>query len=137
VGHPGEDEQAFEALKAFVRDMQFERLGVFCYSEEEDTHGAKHFKDTIPEAVKQARREELMELQAAISAQQAHAKIGKTVKVVIDREEGEYFVGRTEHDSPEVDTEVFVKAEGLSVGRFYEVKVTAAAGYDLFATLST
>jgi ribosomal protein S12 methylthiotransferase len=133
VGHPGEDEQAFEALKTFIRDMQFERLGVFCYSEEEDTYGAKHFKDTIPEALKKARREELMALQTTISARQAQAKIGKTCKVIIDRKEGDYFVGRTEHDSPEVDAEVFVKAADLAVGRFYEVKITAAGDYDLFA----
>jgi ribosomal protein S12 methylthiotransferase len=136
VGHPGEDEQAFEELKTFAGDMQFERLGVFCYSEEEGTYGAKHFKDAIPEAVKQARREELMTLQTAISAAQAQTKIGKRYKVIIDRLEGEYYVGRTEHDSPEVDTEVFVKAEGLVSGQFYEVKVTAAGDYDLFATLS-
>jgi ribosomal protein S12 methylthiotransferase len=136
VGHPGEDEQAFGALKTFVRDMQFERLGVFCYSEEEDTYGAKHSEDSIPEVVKQARRDELMTLQAAISAQQAQAKIGKTYKVIIDRQEGEYFAGRTEHDSPEVDTEVLVKARGLAIGRFYEVKVTAATDYDLFAEIN-
>ena len=136
VGHPGEDEQAFEALKTFVRDMQFERLGVFCYSEEEDTFGAKHFKDVIPGAVKQARHDELMRLQMTISAQQARAKTGKTCRVIIDRQEGEYFAGRTEHDSPEVDTEVLVKATGLTIGRFYEVKVTAASDYDLFAELS-
>lgn len=137
VGHPGEDEQAFEALKTFVHDMQFERLGVFCYSEEEDTYGAKHFKDTIPEGMKQTRREELMSLQTTISARQAQAKIGKTYRVIIDRQEGEYFAGRTEYDSPEVDTEVFVKAEGLVIGRFYEVKVTAAGDYDLFAALNS
>ena len=136
VGHPGEDEQAFEVLKAFVRDMQFERLGVFCYSEEEDTYGAKHFKDAIPDAVKRARRDELMRLQATVSARQAQSKVGRTVKVIIDRQEGEYFIGRTEHDSPEVDAEVFIKAEGLVAGRFYEVKVTAAGDYDLFAALS-
>jgi ribosomal protein S12 methylthiotransferase len=116
--------------------MQFERLGVFCYSEEEDTHGAKRFKDAIPEEVKQARREELMALQADISAGQAHAKIGNTYKVLIDRLEGDYFVGRTEHDSPEVDTEVFVKAEGLAIGQYYTVKITAADDYDLFAVVS-
>jgi ribosomal protein S12 methylthiotransferase len=135
VGHPGEDAQAFEALKTFLRDMQFERLGVFCYSEEEDTYGAKHFKDTIPEALKQARREELMTLQAAISARQAQMKVGKTCRVIIDRVEGDYFVGRTEQDSPEVDAEVLVKADGLAVGRFYEVNITAAADYDLCAII--
>jgi ribosomal protein S12 methylthiotransferase len=137
VGHPGEDGQAFEALKTFICDMQFERLGVFCYSEEEDTYGARHFKDTVPEALKQARQEELMTLQTTISAQQAQAKIGKTCKVIIDRLEGDYFVGRTEHDSPEVDAEVFVKAAGLAVGRFYEVKITAAGDYDLFASIES
>ena len=142
VGHPGEDEQAFDALKSFIRDMRFERLGVFCYSVEEDTYGAKHFKDTIPDAVKQARREELMSLQAAISAQQAQEKIGKKYKVLIDRIEGDYFVGRTEHDSPEVDTEVFIKRRGefqirpdVAIGQFCEVEITAAGDYDLFATI--
>jgi ribosomal protein S12 methylthiotransferase len=136
VGHPGEDEQAFDALKTFISDMQFERLGVFCYSEEEDTYGAAHFTDAIPDAVKQARREELMSLQANISAQQARAKTGRRVKVIIDRQEGDYFVGRTEHDSPEVDTEVFVKPRpAIAVGGFYEVEITAATGYDLFGVL--
>jgi ribosomal protein S12 methylthiotransferase len=136
VGHPGEDAQAFDALKSFICDMQFERMGVFCYSEEEDTYGAKHFKDAIPEEIKQARREELMALQADISAKQTQAKIGNTYKVLIDRLEGGYSVGRTEHDSPEVDTEVFVKTGGLVIGQYYKVKITAAGDYDLFAVVS-
>jgi ribosomal protein S12 methylthiotransferase len=136
VGHPGEDEQAFEALKAFVREMRFERLGVFCYSEEEDTYGAKHFKDTIPDAVKQARRDELMSLQAVISEEQAQARVGKTYTVIIDRREGDYFVGRTEYDSPEVDAEVLIKAEGLTIGNFYQARITAADNYDLYAEIA-
>jgi ribosomal protein S12 methylthiotransferase len=135
VGHPGEDKQAFEELKSFVADMRFDRLGVFCYSEEEDTYGAQHFKDEVPEDVKQARCDEIMKLQARISAEQTNSKIGKTYKVIIDRADGEYFVGRTEYDSPEVDTEVWIKACGLAIGAFYTVMITDADEYDLFAEI--
>jgi ribosomal protein S12 methylthiotransferase len=135
VGHPGEDEQAFEELKAFVTAMRFDRLGVFCYSEEEGTYGAEHFPDIIPEAVKQARYDEIMHLQAGIAAEQAEAKIGKTFRVIIDRQEGNYFAGRTEYDSPEIDTEVLVKAPALATGEFYHVKITVANDYDLVGEL--
>ncbi len=135
VGHPGEDEAAFEELKAFVRAMRFERLGVFCYSEEEDTYGARHFSDEVPEAVKQARCDELMQLQADIVEEQAAAKVGAVCRVIIDRMEGEYYVGRTEHDSPEVDGEVLIKAPQLITGNFYTVRITGYAGYDLYASL--
>ncbi|MDR3236762.1 MAG: 30S ribosomal protein S12 methylthiotransferase RimO [Prevotellaceae bacterium] len=135
VGHPGEDEQAFDELKAFVRDMQFERLGVFCYSEEESTYGAQHFKDEVSEAVKHARRDELMHIQAEIAEAQANEKIGETHTVIIDRTEDSYFVGRTEQDSPEADAEVYIKGSHLTVGKFYRVKITAADGYDLHAEL--
>ncbi len=135
VGHPGEDEAAFEALKGFVQDMRFERLGVFCYSEEEDTYGALHFKDTITDEVKQARRDELMSLQAQIADEQAAAKAGTLCRVLIDRREGEFFIGRTEYDSPEVDTEVLIRAENLLPGEFYTVRITGAAAYDVYAEL--
>ncbi len=135
TGHPGEDEAAFEELKAFVRDMRFERMGVFCYSEEEDTYGAQHFSDEVPEAVKQARRDELMALQAEIVEEQSAAKVGTQCRVIVDRVEGAYYVGRTEHDSPEVDGEVLIKAPQLTVGNFYTVHVTDYAGYDLYASL--
>jgi ribosomal protein S12 methylthiotransferase len=135
VGHPGENEQAFDELKTFVRDMQFERLGVFCYSEEENTYGAQHFKDEVSEAVKHARRDELMHIQATIAAAQANEKIGKTHTVIIDRAEDNYFVGRTEHDSPDADAEVYIKGNHLTVGKFYRATITAADGYDLHAEL--
>lgn len=135
VGHPGEDETAFRELKEFVRAMKFERLGVFCYSEEEGTYAACHCKDEIPEALKQARRNELMELQAAIAAEQAAAKIGTTCKVIIDRVEGNYYVARTEHDSPEVDNEVLIEAKQLTIGEFYQVRITGADAYDVYAEI--
>ncbi len=135
VGHPGEDEAAFAELKSFVADMRFERLGVFCYSEEEDTYGAMHFEDIIADEVKQARRDELMRLQSGITDKLLAAKVGTTCRIIIDRVEGEFYVGRTEHDSPEVDTEVLVKATTLTIGEFCEVRITGYDAYDLYAEL--
>jgi ribosomal protein S12 methylthiotransferase len=135
VGHPGEDEAAFLELKEFVRAMRFERLGVFCYSEEEDTYAAVHYEDDIPEALKQARRNELMELQATIAAEQSAAAIGTICKVIVDRVEGGYYIARTEHDSPEVDNEVLIKAEQLAIGQFYQVRITGADAYDVYAEI--
>lgn len=136
VGHPGETEEAFEELKEFVRTVRFDRLGVFTYSEEEGTYGARQFKDEIPEAVKANRADEIMQIQQEISAELNQAKIGRKLKVLIDREEGEYFVGRTEYDSPEVDGEVLIKnADNIQIGQFYTALITGADEFDLFAEI--
>lgn len=133
VGHPGETEEDFEELKAFVRQMRFERLGVFPYSHEEDTFAGEKYEDSIPLEVKQARADELMEIQQQIAAEINLEKIGQTMRVVIDRLEGDYFVGRTEFDSPEVDGEVLIVADQeLTIGRFYQVKITGAEDFDLY-----
>lgn len=135
VGFPGETEQDFEELKEFVRHARFERMGAFAYSEEEGTYSARHYKDDVAEEVKQRRLDELMAIQQEISNEQCHAKIGKEFQIIIDRREGEYYVGRTEFDSPEVDPEVLVKDEGkiLHIGSFHRVKVYDANDFDLYA----
>ena len=137
VGHPGETEQDFEELKDFVREVRFDRMGAFAYSEEEGTYAARHYKDEVPQEVKQARLDELMEIQQQISAELSHAKIGKEFTVIIDRKEGEYYIGRTEFDSPEVDPEVLISAgdRTLRVGSFHRVKVYDADDFDLYASL--
>ncbi len=138
VGHPGEDEAAFEELYQWVKETRFERLGVFCYSEEEGTYGAQHLPDIVPEEEKQARQEKIMALQARISRELNEAKAGKEYRVIIDRTEGDFYIGRTQYDSPEVDGEVLIeKTAGapLSVGRFYQVRITAAEEYDLYGTI--
>lgn len=137
VGHPGETEEDFEELKEFVRKARFDRMGAFAYSEEEGTYSAQNYSDDIPEEVKHRRLDELMAVQQEISADLTHAKIGKEFKVIIDRKEGDYFIGRTEFDSPEVDPEVLIKDEGqnLVIGSFYQVKVYDADDFDLYATL--
>lgn len=136
VGHPGETEEDFEALKQFVKEVRFERLGVFAYSHEEHTYAHKRYADDIPEKVKQQRVEEIMEIQQEISFQVNLEKKGKTFDVLIDRREGEYFIGRTEFDSPEVDDEVLVTPEpGITVGEFYPVKITDVDDYDLYGIL--
>ena len=137
VGHPGEDEAAFRELEDFVEKTRFERLGVFCYSEEEGTYGAKRFQDTIPDREKQARRDRIMSLQAHISQKLNEEKIGKTFRTIIDRREGDYYTGRTQYDSPEVDGEVLIPAAGktLQPGKFYDITITAADTYDLYGDL--
>jgi ribosomal protein S12 methylthiotransferase len=134
VGYPGETEIHFQELKNWVREMRFERLGCFTYSHEENTH-AYNLEDDVPEDVKQQRANEIMELQSQISWELNQEKIGKTFKVVIDRKEGDYFVGRTEYDSPDVDNEVLIDATKtyLKTGEFTTVKVTDAADFDLYA----
>jgi ribosomal protein S12 methylthiotransferase len=134
VGHPGEDEVAFAELLDFVRTARFERLGVFTYSEEEGTYGAAHLPDTIPPAEKQRRADELMRVQQAISAELNAARVGRTFRVLVDRKEGGYYVGRTEHDSPEVDGEVLIPVGNrrLRCGAFYEVRVVGAEEFDLY-----
>lgn len=135
VGHPGETEEDFEALKAWVQKQRFDRMGAFAYSEEEGTWAANHYKDDIPQEVKQQRLDELMFIQEQIAAEKSEAKVGKTLRVIIDREEGEYYVGRTEADSPEVDCEVLVKGK-LTIGEFYNVKITGFEGMDLFGEIN-
>lgn len=137
VGFPGETEQDFEELKDFVRKARFERMGAFAYSEEDGTYAADHYEDNIPEEVKQARLDELMELQQEISAEVSESKIGQTLKVIIDRIEGEYYIGRTEFDSPEVDPEVLIPCEGneLEAGEFYNVRITGANDFDLYGEI--
>lgn len=132
VGYPGETEEDFETLKNWVREMRFERLGCFTYSHEENTH-AYNLEDDVPEEVKQQRAAEIMAVQQEISAELNAAKVGKTFKVLVDRKEGDFFVGRTEFDSPDVDNEVLINAEYLKAGDFVEVEITDASDYDLFA----
>lgn len=135
VGFPNESAENFEELKQFVKDVRFERMGAFAYSEEEGTYAAENFEDNVPEEIKQARLSELMDLQQAISAEVASSSVGKTVKIIIDRIEGEYYIGRTEHDSPEVDPEVLVPVASadFEIGNFYMVKVVSSDDFDLYA----
>lgn len=134
VGFPGEGEEEFEELKEFVRWAKFDRMGAFAYSEEEGTPAQKKLKDEIPDEVKQQRLSELMALQQEISADVQAEKIGKTLKVIIDRKEGEYYVGRTEFDSPEVDPEVLIPISDkqLRRGAFYDVNIVDADDFDLY-----
>lgn len=137
VGFPGEDEAAFEELKQFIKDARFERMGAFAYCEEEDTFGAKNFEDSIPQEVKEARLSEIMELQEAISLEINEAKVGQTMKVIIDREEPDYYIGRTEFDSPEVDPEVLVsKEKALQIGQFYNVEIQEAMPFELIGRVT-
>lgn len=136
VGFPGETEDAFNELKEFVREAKFERMGAFAYCEEDDTYAAKNFSDSIPQEVKESRLEEIMTIQEDVALESDQSKIGKTMTVVIDREEPDYFVGRTEFDSPEVDPEVLIdKDDRLTVGNFYDVEITDALPFELMARL--
>ena len=136
VGYPGETEEDFQTLKQWVKEMRFERLGCFTYSHEENTH-AYNLEDDVPEDVKMDRANQIMEIQSQISWELNQQKIGKEFRVVIDRKEGGYFVGRTEFDSPDVDNEVLINAEEgyLRTGEFFTVKITAAEDFDLYAEL--
>ena len=137
VGFPGETEQDFEELKEFVRWAKFDRMGAFAYSEEEGTYSADHYEDDVPEELKQSRLDELMAIQQRIAAELNEQKVGQTMRVVIDRLEGDYYVGRTEFDSPEVDPEVLIscQGDGLGIGCFYDVQITAAEEFDLYAKI--
>ena len=150
VGHPGETEEDFEALKAWVKKQRFDRMGAFAYCEEEGTYAANHYKDDIPQALKEQRLDELMFIQEQIAAGKSEQKVGTTQRVIIDRREGDYFIGRTQADSPEVDCEVLIRVEGLElrvesrskvksnklkVGEFYDVRITGYEGVDLYGTL--
>lgn len=133
VGYPGETQADFEALKSFVKEMRFDRLGCFTYSHEENTT-AYELKDDVPEEVKLARANEIMEIQSQISWELNQQKVGKTFRCLIDRKEGNYFVGRTEYDSPDVDNEVLIDAKKhyVKIGDFVEVKIIDATDYDLY-----
>lgn len=136
VGFPGETEEAFNELKEFVREAKFERMGAFAYCKEDDTYAAKNFSDSIPQEVKESRLEKIMAIQEDVALESNQSKIGKTMTVVIDREEPDYFVGRTEFDSPEVDPEVLIdKDDRLTVGNFYDVEIIDALPFELMARL--
>ena len=135
VGFPGETEEDFEELIAFTKWARFERMGAFAYSEEEGTYSAEHYQDDVPGELKQRRLDKLMRVQQNISAELEAQKIGQTLRVIIDRIEGDWYIGRTEFCSPEVDPEVLIPAqEDLHIGKFYEVRITDAEEFDLYAT---
>ena len=135
VGHPGETEEDFAELVQFVRDARFERMGAFAYCEEEGTYAARNYADDIPDEVKQDRLDRLMAVQEEVAAELNTLKQGTVQRVIIDREDGDYYVGRTQYDSPEVDNEVLIeKSSVLEVGSFYEVKVTDTMPFDLMAS---
>ena len=136
VGHPGETEEDFEELKEWTKEMRFERMGCFAYSDEEGTYANQHYKDDIPQEIKDARAAELMAIQQEISGELMQRFVGRTERVIIDRKEGDYYIGRTPDDSPEGDCEVLIKAKGerseAKVGEFYEVKIIKAEEFDLY-----
>lgn len=134
AGHPGETEDDFEQLADFVKQSRFERLGIFTYSHEEGTH-SHTLADDVPQEVKEERAATIMEIQQDISAQVNKSRVGQTLKVLIDRKEGNHFIGRTEFDSPEVDNEVLIPAENyVRIGDFVQVKITSAEEFDLYGT---
>lgn len=137
VGHPGETEADFEELKEFVRKVRFDRMGAFAYSEEEGTFAANNYEDNISQEVKQVRLDELMAIQQEISSELSAAKIGRQMKVIIDRVEGDYYIGRTEFDSPEVDPEVLIERNGkqLIIGNFYQVEIVNSDDFDLYGRI--
>ena len=136
VGFPGETDEDFEELKAFVKWARFERMGAFAYSEEEGTYSEQHYEDDIPEEVKQQRLDKLMRIQQHISAEFEAEKVGQTLKGIIDRREGDYYVGRTEFCSPEVDPEVLIPVEEreLKIGNFYDVKINDSEEFDIYGS---
>ena len=138
VGHPGETEADFEELKKWVKEMRFERMGCFAYSDEEGTYANTHYKDDIPQEVKEARASELMAIQQEISAEIMAQFIGTTQKVIIDRIDGEFAIGRTQYDSPEVDCEVLIENidnRSLVIGNFYDIEITKAEEFDLYGKI--
>jgi ribosomal protein S12 methylthiotransferase len=133
AGHPGETEDEFMELKRFVKDFRFNRLGVFTYSHEEDTFSYNNYKDEIPEELKESRMSEIMELQQTISSEINEGMVGQVLNVIVDRREEDFFIGRTEFDSPEVDQEVLISSEyDLKPGYFYQVEITQSSDFDLF-----
>jgi len=136
VGHPGETDEDFRELLDFVKYAKFDRLGVFTYSEEENTFSANNYKDDVPFSVKQSRMDEIMEVQRQISNELNYQKIGNIYNAIIDRKEGDYYIGRTEYDSPEVDNEVLIQSDAkLKIGQFYNVRIIKADDFDLFARI--
>ena len=132
VGFPGEGEQEFQELMQFTRNMRFERMGAFAYSQEDGTFAAKHYDDNVPEQVKQERLKQLMDLQESISQEIQNEKVGKTLRVIVDREDDDYYVGRTQWDSPDVDPEVLIsKRVHLTPGQFCQVKINEALPFEL------
>lgn len=136
VGFPGETDEDFCELMDFTRQMRFERMGAFAYSEEEGTYAEKHYTDDVPAEIKEKRLAELMSLQQTISTELEETRVGSVMKVIIDRKEGDYYVGRTEYSSPEVDPEVLIRAneKTLRVGKFYDVMITDSEEFDLYGT---
>lgn len=135
TGFPGETDEDFAELEDFVRLTRFDRMGAFAYSEEEGTYAALNYRDDVPESVKQSRLDRIMALQETIAAELSEEKVGRTLRVIIDRVEGDFYIGRTEYDSPEVDCEVLIPTSGrqkLSVGQFYQVTITGAEEFDLY-----
>ena len=136
VGHPGETEEDFQALKQFVQEQKFERMGAFAYSDEEGTYAHRHYTDDVPQEIKQARLDEIMNIQQEIAASINREKIGQVHKVIIDREEPDFFIARTQFDSPEVDPEVFIdKTQTLRIGEFYRAEIYSAGIYDLYGNI--
>lgn len=138
VGFPGETEADFEELKDFVQKIRFDRMGAFAYSEEEGTYSALHYEDNVSPEIKQKRLDELMDIQQGIAAELGEAKIGRQMKVIIDRAEGDYYIGRSEFDSPEVDPEILIERRNsplLQVGEFYQVKIVDAIDFDLYGKI--
>lgn len=135
MGHPGETEEDVDQVKQFLKDIRFERMGAFAYSNEDGTFAYDNYKDDVPEDVKHRRVDEIMAIQQQISAEINQAKVGSVLKVIIDRVDGDYFVGRTEFDSPEVDPEVLIPVgtEGVKIGEFYLAKIISASEFDLYA----
>ena len=137
VGFPGETEEDFNELMQFVKDERFERMGAFAYSEEEGTYSARHYKDDISPEEKQRRLDKLMALQQTISAEVEAEKVGQVMRAIIDRKEGDYYVGRTEYCSPEVDPEVLISSDKpLRIGDFYQVRITDSEEFDIYAELA-
>lgn len=137
VGHPGETSDDFDELVDFVKTQRFERMGAFTYSDEDGTYSSVHYKDDVPQEVKDKRLDKIMDLQSFISEEINANKVGKVLKTIIDRKEGDYYIGRTQFDSPEVDPEVLVKSDAkLVVGDFYDVKITGAETYDLYGEIA-
>ncbi len=136
VGFPGETDEDFQELIEFVKWARFDRMGAFAYSEEEGTYSAEHYKDDIPADVKQKRLDKIMRVQERISAELQAEEIGKQLKVIVDRTEGDYYVARSQYSSPEVDPEILIPVSDekpLEIGHFYNVKVTDAEEYDVYA----
>lgn len=136
VGHPDETEEDFEELLQFVKDIRFERMGAFPYSNEEGTYAYENYSDNVPESIKQERMDRIMELQERIASEHNESKIGSTLRVIIDREDIDFYIGRTEYDSPEVDTEVLITKDfKLNLGEFYDVIISKAEPFDLYGNV--